>query len=223
MWNRRSSIFILLAILATSLQWEPAPVKSAAPLQIFLPYIRNTIPVVISESKCVYSKYGTPLVRGNVMNIGDRTVYDVKIQTNFYDYTGKLVISGTGHTVFTPTVSMQRNPFEVGPGVTVVDNLTNCTARIISWTKESSAEFLPLTVVYSDTRSSSGVFVLFRNDQPVPLKNVITYAWSFAQYSPFSGTGPLSSPIAPGETITYTEYIDGIPPIYVLGMGAVDP
>jgi hypothetical protein len=220
MWKRRLSIFIMLAILAASIQQEPVPAKSAAPVQIFLPYIRNTIPVVISESRCAYSKYGTPLVRGNVMNIGDRTVYDVTIQAEFTDYNGR-VVSGTGQTVFTPTVSMQRNPFEVGPGM-IVDEIKDCTARIISWTKESSAEFFPLTVVYSDAQSSP-VIVLFRNDQPVPLKDAVTYAWSLGQYYPFYAS-PLMDPIAPGETITYTTYIEwGRPPIYMLGMGSADP
>ena len=222
MWKRRLYLFILLAILAASVDWEPSPVESAAPIQIFLPYIRNTIPVVISESKCAYSKYGTPLVLGNVMNVGDRTVYDVMIQADFYDYNGQ-VITGTGYTVFTPTLSMQRNPFVAGPGV-VVDEIKDCTARILSWTTESTAEFLPLTVIYSDTQSSSGVFVLFWNDQPVPLKNARAYVWSLDQRYPFDGTARLSSPILPGETISYTQsFIWGIPPFYVLGMGSVDP
>jgi hypothetical protein len=220
MWKRRLSIFILLAILAASLDWEPTPVKSAAPVQIFLPYIRNTIPVVISESKCTRTKFGTPAVRGNVMNIGDRTVYDVTIQADFFDYNGQLVISSTAPTAFTPTVSMQRNPFEVDTFMSG-DPVADCKAKIVSWSKESSVDFLPLTVVYSDPQSSSGI--VFRNDNSVPLKDVIVYAWSLDQYYSFS-TSPLKDPIAPGETITYTKQIEfGIPPIYVLGMGAVDP
>jgi hypothetical protein len=222
MWKRRLSIFILLAILAASLDWEPTPVKSAAPVQIFMPYIRNTFPVVVSESRCMGQKnsFDWAIVRGNVMNISDRPVYNVTIQADFYDSTGQ-VISSTGHTVFTPTLSMQRNPFEIGGGIKF-DNVADCTAKILSWSWESSAEFLPLTVVSADTNSSP-VFVLFRNDNPVPLKNVIAYAWSLDQYYSF-GTGSLKDPIAPGETITYTNYIMyGFPPIYVLGMGSVDP
>jgi hypothetical protein len=225
MWKRRLSIFLSLAILAVSIQWEPTPVKSAAPVQIFLPYIRNTVPVVISESKCTRTKYWGPAVRGNVLNTSDRPVYDVTILADFYDYDGQWVISNTWQTAFTPTVSMQRNPFEVDSlilGLTVAD----CKARIISWSWESPAEFLPLTVVYSDTTDSpEGAYaeVLFRNDNSVSLKNVITYAWSLDQYYSFY-TPSLQDPIAPGETITYTKGImDGHLPVYVLGMGSVDP
>lgn len=223
MWKRRLSIFILLVILVANLQWEPAPVKSAAPIQIFLPNIRNTIPVVISESNCQTLKDGSHEVWGNVMNISDQTVYDVTIQADFYDYNGQ-VITSTGHTVFTPTVSMQRNPFETGPGVFVQD-LIDCTAKIVSWTRESSTEFLPLTAVYTDTQISNTVSVLFRNDNQVPLKNVRAFVWSLDQYYPFIGTAPLSNPVAPGETITYTQGINLVrpSPIYVLGMGSVDP
>jgi hypothetical protein len=208
----------MLAILAASLNWEPAPVKSAAPVQIFLPYIHHTVPVVISELKCFHQKYVGLIARGNVLNFGDATVYNVKIQADFTDYTGK-VISSTERTVFTPTVSMQRNPFEIG---TFDNTVYDCKAKIVSFTWESTAEYLPLTIVSADTNSSP-VSVLFRNDNPVPLKNVIVYAWSLEQYFSF-GSSPLKDPIAPGETITYTNYITyGSPPIYVLGMGAVDP
>jgi len=223
MWKRRLSIFILVVILVASLNWEPTPVKSAAPVQIFMPYIRNTFPVVVSESRCMGQKnsFDWAIVRGNVMNISDRPVYNVTIQADFYDSTGQ-VISSTGHTVFTPTLSMQRNPFEIGGGFKF-DNVADCTAKILSWTRESSAEFLPLTVVYTDTHIPTTVSALFRNDNQVPLKNVIAYAWSLNQYYSFD-TPPRKDLIAPGETITYTEYFPyGDPPFYVLGMGSVDP
>jgi hypothetical protein len=216
------SISILLAILAISIQWEPAPVKSAAPVQIFLPYIRNTIPVVISESKCIGTRYGGPAVRGNVMSISDRTVYNISIQADFTDYDGQ-VISSTGQTVFTPTVSMQRNPFAIGAGI-IVDNLKDCTAKIVSWTRESSAEFLPLTVVSTDTNTPNEVIVSLRNDNSVPLKKIRAYAWSLDQYYSFLAPPPLNNPIAPGETITYTQHIYmSLPPVYMLGMGSADP
>jgi hypothetical protein len=147
MWKRRLSIFILLAILAASLQWEPAPVKSAAPVQIFLPYIRNTIPIIVSESKLFRTITGYGIVRGNVMNTGVQPVYDVTVQADFFDYFGRFVISDTERTVFTPTLSMQRNPFEVGSIPVESSVIGGYTTRIISWTKESPSEFLPLTVV----------------------------------------------------------------------------
>jgi hypothetical protein len=215
MWKRRLSIFILLAILAARIPSKPAPVKSAAPVQIFLPYIHNTVPVVISESTCIRQKYSGSLIgRGNVMNISDQPVYNVKIQGNFIDSNGQ-VITTTAYTAFTPTLSMQRNPFEIG----------SCgPIKIVSWTWESSAEFLPLTIVSTDISPSySSVSVLFRNDNSVPLKNVIGISWSLNQLG-FPGDSHLKDTIEPGETISDTRYFElGQPPFYVLGMGSVDP
>jgi hypothetical protein len=226
MWNRRSSIFILLAILAASIQQEPVPVKSAAPTQIFMPYIRNTIPIVVSETKLLRSRLGYAEVRGNVMNTGLQPVYDVTVQVDFFDYFGRFVISNTARTVFTPTLSLQRNPFDVGSFPEEAPGIAGYTTRIISWTRESPSEFLPLTVVSSDTINiSDGVSVkaLFRNDNPVPLKNVWIYAWSLGQYFPFDGRSQNKS-IAPGETITYTHGIMwGEQPVFMLGIGSVDP
>jgi hypothetical protein len=67
------------------------------------------------------------------------------------------------------------------------------------------------------------VEALFRNYNPVPLKNVSVYAWTVDQAYPFSPSF-IKTPIAPGETITYTQRIDyGSLPVYVVGMGSVDP
>jgi len=187
----------------------------------------HTIPIVISESKLLSTITDYGIVRGNVMNTGIQPVYDVTVQADFFDNSGRFVISSTGHTVFTPTLSMQRNPFEVGSMPVKFEYIGGYTTRIISWTKGSSSEFLPLTVVYSNTTGSSGydlsVVALFRNDNPVVLKNVVLYAWSLDQYFPF-GTSRLKDPIAPGETISYTKDIFyGSLPIYIFGRGSVDP
>jgi len=158
------------------------------------------------------------------MNIGVQPIYNVAVQVDFFDKAGQWVISSTWGTAFTPTVSMQRNPFEVDSGGGY--SIGSYTTKIISWTREGPAEFLPLTVVYSDTtRYIDMLYVdaVFRNDNPVPLKNVIAYAWSLNQYLSYDAS-PLSNPIAPGETITYTQGIDyGMPPVYILGMGSADP
>jgi hypothetical protein len=224
MWKRRLSIFLLLAILVASVNWEPASVKSAAPIQVFLPYVRNTGPVVISESECIYDKGGMAGVVGNVMNISNRTVYDVKIQVDIF-YDNGQVISGTGHTVFTPTVSLQRNPFYIGPREGIYNNMSDCKSKILSWTRESKSDFLPLTIDYSATDIPGTVSVSFRNDNPVPLKNVILYTWFLHQYLPIDGYPRTEiESVAPGETISNTGYLlSNYVPNYVLGMGSADP
>lgn len=223
MWQRKLSGFLLLAILTASIQWEPAPAKSTASIQTFLPYIRNTGPVVISESECLWQKNGVPYVRGNVMNSSDQTVYDVKIQVDFF-YDNGQVITNTGYTVFTPTVSLQRNPFQIGPRGAIY-SMNDCKSKIVSWTRESKSDFLPLTIDYSATDIPGTVSVSFRNDNPVPLKNVILYTWFLHQYLPIDGYPRTEiESVAPGETVSNTGYLlSNYVPNYVLGMGSADP
>lgn len=224
---------LLIAALLSAAGGNPSGTALSSPADTFssyLPYVGYTSAIQIARYSPACTRANALRILGDVTNNGSRPAYDVAVEMQVYDNSGNLLEVQVATPLLTATLPSQLNPFEK-------IFFTECTTEtyyeleVISWVWESDQSYLPLTVVYPVTIEDFGlgawVNVEFRNDAGSPLSAVRGVAWSTEQIFSIQ-PHLLTDSLAPGETITMTEYIDGvygvsISTIRVAGQGLAVP
>ncbi len=224
--------FMIVALLLVA-GGNPAGAALSTPVvpsSSYLPYVGYTPAIQVARYSPACTKANALRILGDVINKGSRPAYDVAVEMRVYDNIGNLLEVQVASPLMTATLSSQLNPF---------DKIfyTECTIEsdyeleVQSWGWESDQSYLPLTVVYSETIEDFGlgawVNVEFRNDAGSALSDVRGVAWSMDQLFSIQ-PHLLTDNLAPGETVTMTEYLYGVYGLYlstirVAGQGVVIP
>lgn len=213
--HKATKIILIFLLLSFNL---PSPTLSrgatsscAASACVFLPSVQNTGVVYVVE-KDHYAFYG---VLDNIWGevTASRPALNVVIEARVYDKaTHELVGSGSASPILTATLPGQANPFYLSTGVQLNDhpNIYD-TLTITSWTPMTETEYLPVTVVYTQTTYDGyggAVFARVRNDTGKTLSHVRGVAFHFENQDVIDYE-PL---LAPGEAITMSFSLRSISP-----------
>lgn len=148
-----------------------------------------------------------------------------------YDSQNNLLGIEETNPVMTATLPQQLNPFDEVLSIGCEVYPLHYELEVQSWSWEGDQSYLPLTVVYSETVEDFGlgawVKVEFRNDARSTLSDVRGVAWSTKQANSIY-PHLLADSLAPGETVTMTEYLYGVYGLYlstirVAGQGVMIP
>jgi hypothetical protein len=158
--------------------------------------------IVYVVEKGYYAFYGVFVnIWGEVT--ASRPALDVVIEARVYDKaTHELVGSGSASPILTATLPGQANPFYLDTGLYSNDHPnTYDIVTIASWTPMTETEYLPVTVVYTQTTYDGyggAVFARVRNDTGKTLSHVRGVAFSLESQNVIN----YGQPLAPGEAIT---------------------
>lgn len=199
--------------------------------QVFMPFIGNSIPLIVVHKHNFCSKTTSFFVRGDITSLVDLAFYDVILEAKAYDGEGQLLGTLLGHPIITATLTGQLNPFEIGFNANCAD-VVDSEVEVISWSRDSPLVYWPATLVYTSTVVSFGngtwVTAEFRNDAGLPMQDVTGLAWSVHEKFSLGPLRHIADSLAPGETVTYIEFLDdvygfAISTIEAAAQGVIEP
>jgi hypothetical protein len=176
-------------------------------------------------------------VLGELVNVGTKPVYNVKVRIRVETFTGDFTTFITGTTALTATLPGQTNTFAAGIYVSGSGNiLTPTNAMVVAYDETVPQTYKNATVV--STQSSATPFGVYefltisgtvRNDTGSPLNSLSIYAWTLDSDPPTYGFETSQPTLLPGETITFSinpnatlDANDGVG-VKVVAQGIVSP
>ncbi len=189
----------------------------------YIPVVTILQPVRIVDETGGRDRGGNYIIKGDVTAMTSNQVTDLVLEARVFD-SEQLLGAFIGTTELKATLPGQLNPFVIGTNISTfehpVANLHE-DIRAIEWNSDGSPAFAPLTVVMTQTEGymylGTTVTATFRNDESLPMVNIIGMAWSFCQETISDGL-LLADNLAPGETVTYTRFLWGVGGICVPGI-----
>ena len=220
MYKIKKIVFALLILMLAFTHSLPG-VGSASPCTaaacVYMPVVRGAGSVDQAVSFTIAEK-GHYSVQGLFSNVwgsvtASSPAINVVVESRFYDKeTHELVNVASASPLLTATLPGQLNPFKIENGIDTLDHPdTYDTVNVVSWQPMSGAEYLPVTVVYSQTNIYGLITAELLNDTGKTLSHVRGLAWSQEVFSYLDPDGPT---MAPGETITMSFYVPHIAPVY---------
>jgi hypothetical protein len=228
-----NTLLILIFALSPMGRVSHSPViDDTMTIQVFMPFIGNSMPLAIVHKQNTCGRAGSQyIVRGDITSLVDQAFYDVILEGRAYNREGQLLGTTIDHPIMTATLMNQLNHFEIGFNAHCWE-ASYSNVEIKSWSTDSPQVYWPATLVYTSTVEDFGhgtrVTAEFRNDAGLPMHDITGLAWSIHEEYYFGPLRDIADSLAPGETITYTEYLEGIyagwiSTIEVAAQGVIEP
>ncbi len=183
------------------------------PTEVFMPFIGYSPSLVLVHKQNWCSRAFTFIVRGDITNRSNQAIYDVILEVRAYDGEGQWLETQLDSPIMTATLTGQLNPFETWFSVDC-GTAYSSEIEIKSWSTDSPQVYWPATLVYTSTVEDLGygtwVTAEFRNDAGLPMHDVTGLAWSLHEDYNIDYPLHIADVLAPGETVTYTNFLEGI-------------
>ncbi len=225
-------LLVLVVTLSPAGSGVKVPIsEDPNPTQVFMPFIGYSSPLVLVHKQNSCSRAFTFIARGDITNQSNQAIYDVILEARAYDEQGRWLETRLDSPIMTATLSGQLNPFETWFDLSCAE-VYSSEIEIKSWSRESPQVYWPATTVYTSTVEDIGygtrVTAEFRNDAGLPMKDVTGLAWSLHEDYNVGPLRHIADSLAPGETVTYTEFLEGIYASYVstievAAQGVIEP
>ena len=191
--------------------------------QVYLPLVsKPAFVVVLGGNLSVFDRYASHIIVGSVQNLYDHTIYDLQLQAEVYEY-GELIYQTVFSSTLPATFPDDTNPFELYPNSDAVEDCalsSECivSVEVLSWKDMKEPEYLPLTVVSTEYAwggyfGMSEFLGVIRNDNPVPLNNLIVVSQGTFDFVDEVEIVALDY-LDPGEATTFTALLWDTYPLY---------